>query len=428
MSSRWRAGRSSRRKEGASALGTIVVASLVLGELAPRVDDRNVPWLASRMGEPQTVALLSSVASGMMVFTGITFSLLFVLLQFGSTAYSPRIVAIVARPRILGRAGGTFIGTFLYALMALRGVGALSGGQTSSLTVWVAFAWLFGSVWMLIRLVEFVASLLQANVLYLLGDTGRREISRMYSPLPAAACVNTPTPLGPPTRTLVHQGPPRYLLAIDVEGLVALARAAGAVVRVPASIGDPIAAGAVLATVHGGGLDIPASALRDAFRLDRDRVLEDDPKYALRLLVDVAIRALAPGLNEPTTAVLALDQIESILAILGGLQLEVGEVCDASGALRLVYEVTRWEEYLELAVAEIQHYGAGSVQVGRRLAALFDFLIEQVPTVRRDAVERLAQGQLASLGRHFPDSIARAQAAQRDRQGFGHSRDRPHIR
>jgi hypothetical protein len=68
-----------------------------------------------------------------------------------------------------------------------------------------------------------------------------------------------------------------------------------------------------------------------------------------------------------------------------------------------------------------------AVQVERRLAALYDFLIEQVPPVRRDAVERLAQGRLTSLGRHFPDSIARAQAAQRDRQGFGHSRDRVRI-
>ena len=106
-------------------LGVPVLASLALGTLVPRLDDRHIPWLASRMGEPATVALLSATASGMMVFTGIVFSLLFVILQFASMAYSPRIVAIVTKPRTLGKACGIFVGTFVYALLALRGVGSL---------------------------------------------------------------------------------------------------------------------------------------------------------------------------------------------------------------------------------------------------------------------------------------------------------------
>ena len=118
-----------------------------------------------------------------MSFTGIVFSLLFLMLQFGSTAYSPRIVAVVARPRTLGRAGGVFIGTFLYALMALRGVGALGGGATSDLTLWVRSPGWSGASPCSVSSADLLMSLMQTNVLFLLGDTGQREIDRLYSPL-----------------------------------------------------------------------------------------------------------------------------------------------------------------------------------------------------------------------------------------------------
>jgi uncharacterized membrane protein len=99
------------------------------------------------------------------------------------------------------------------------------------------------------------------------------------------------------------------------------------------------------------------------------------------------------------------EGLRLLLVSLGHSHLETGAVCDATGALRLVYEATTWDDYLELRVAEIQHYGAASVQVQRRLAELFAFLAENVPEARRPAVERLAGPLLA---------------APRDRQGLGH--------
>lgn len=417
-------------KGGAVTLGKYVLASLLVGFIVPRFDDAGLGWLSSGLQPSQVVAFLQAVASGMLAFTGIIFSLFFVMLQFGSTAYSPRIVAVVARPRMLGKAGGVFIGTFLYALMALRGVGSLRGGATSDLTVGVAFLWLVGSVCMLVRLVESLTGLIQTNVLYLLGDTGQREIARMYAPFgededgEARLDERARLPQGAPSQVLVHRGSPRYLLGLDVERLVALARGAGAVIHVPSSPGDVIANRSVLALVYGASA-VPEQPLRDAILVGRDRRMAEDPKYAIRLLVDIAVRALAPGLNEPTTAVLALDQIESLLVSLGNAKLDTGEVRDASGALRLVFEAPTWENYLELAVAEIQHYGAAALQVERRLAELFGFLAEHVPEGRRGAVQRLAQDRLATVRERFPDALLRAQAAARDRQGIGHASPRP---
>ena len=270
------------------------------------------------------------------------------------------------QPRTLGRAAGVFVGTFLYALMALRGVGSLPGGATSDLTIWVAFAWLLASVWMLIELAGLLSNLMQTNVLFLLGDAGHREI---------------------------------------VERLVALARDADAVLHVPFSIGDAITDRAALAFVHGGDGRVCESALRDAVLVERDRKLQTDPKYALRLLVDIAVRALATGYNQPTTTIQALDHIQALLVSLGHCHLETGVVRDATGAPRLVYEATTWEDYLELGLAEIQHCAAASVQVDRRLAELFAFLAENLSEARRPAVERMA-GELL--------------AGPRDRQGLGH--------
>jgi uncharacterized membrane protein len=395
-------------KLGAGTTWRLIALALALGYFVPRFDDRGAPWLTTRLGEPQITAFLQAVASGMMSFTGIVFSLLFVMLQFGTIAYSARIVAVVLQPRTLGRAAGVFVGTFLYALMALRGVGSLPGGATSDLTIWVAFAWLLASVWMLIELAGLLSNLMQTNVLFLLGDAGHREIEKVYLPLGPGAAPGPSDighPLGPVTQAVRYRGPTRYVVGLDVERLVALARDADAVLHVPFSIGDAITDRAALAFVHGGDGRVCESAVRDAVLVERDRKLQTDPKYALRLLVDIAVRALATGYNQPTTTIQALDHIQALLVSLGHCHLETGVVRDATGAPRLVYEATTWEDYLELGLAEIQHCAAASVQVDRRLAELFAFLAENLPEARRPAVERLA-GELL--------------AGPRDRQGLGH--------
>ncbi|HTB74384.1 MAG TPA: DUF2254 family protein [Polyangiaceae bacterium] len=395
---------------GAAATWRYIAVALLLGYFTPRFDDRGVPWLSTHLGEHQIVAFLQAVASGMMTFTGIIFSLLFVMLQFGTMAYSPRVVAVIWRPRTLGTAAGVFVGTFLYALMALRGVGVLKNGATSDLTIWVAFVWLLGSVFMLVRLVELLSGLMQTNVLFLLGDTGQREIERTYERLAPGAAPAPPdigAPLGPATRVVRYEGPPRYLVALDVPRLARLAREADVVLRIPCSLGDAITERAVIAVVHGARAktDVDDGEVRKALRVSRSRKLEADPKYAIRLLVDIAVRALATGHNQPSTAIEALDHIQALLTSLGNSCLETGAVRDATGALRLVYEATTWEDYLELGLTEIQHYGASSVQVERRLAEVVASLVEHLPAPRRAAVERM----FGFLG-----------AAPRDRQGLGH--------
>lgn len=168
------------------------------------------------------------------------------------------------------------------------------------------------------------------------------------------------------------------------------------------------------------GRTVPPRRLLALIELGLERETRVDPKYALRLLVDVALRALSDT-NDQTTVVQALDQIEALLIKLGNLELNVGRVRDSAGELRLVYDATTWEEYLELALAEVQHYGATSLQTGRRLAALLAFLREHVPAPRRVAVDLLAQQHVAVVAEALHGQALIVVQRGGDRQGLGHT-------
>jgi uncharacterized membrane protein len=126
-------------------VGLYLAAALLLGWTVPRLTEGPLARANPKLGDDEIIAFLSSVSSGMMAFTGIIFALLFILLQFGSTAYSLHVVPILTRNATLRHAVGVFTGTFVYSLMALHGVGAVDGG-TPEVVVWVAFLWLLASV------------------------------------------------------------------------------------------------------------------------------------------------------------------------------------------------------------------------------------------------------------------------------------------
>lgn len=161
-------------------------------------------------------------------------------------------------------------------------------------------------------------------------------------------------------------------------------------------------------------------------RLAAERTFEQDPKYAIRLLVDIAIRALSPAVNDPTTAVQALDQIEDLLRRLGRRQLDAGRAYDETGTLRLTFPVPTWEDYLALSIDEIRQFGATSVQVMRRLrASLVGLADGEVLETHRSAVRQYLEHLNLGIGRSSFDDQDQAAALQEDRQGLGLSHKRP---
>jgi uncharacterized membrane protein len=419
----WRHPKRGTRPVSSAVAWPYIFASLLLGFVLPHLHQGPLGWANPLLRDEQVISFLSSVSSGMMAFTGIVFSLLFIMLQFGSSAYSPHLVAMLSRNKTLTHAGGVFTGTFLYTLMALREVGTLPGGLTPGLTVWVAFLWLLGSVFVLMRLVRVFAGLAITEVLEMLGESGAAAISRSYGPYarPREDTEDVLEPM-PVTQALVHTGRPAYLVGMDIERLVALASAVDGVIRVRAAVGDSLSPQTRVAVVEGGKGRIPDWELWSALYLARDRTEEQGPKQSIRLLVDIALRSLSLGINDPTSAVRALDQIEGLLVELGRSDLDIGRVRDAEGVLRLTFPAPTWEEYLELGVTEIQFYGHNSVQVDRRLAAVYAHLRRVVPEPRQAAVERLAARGLATVEHSFPEEAwLRRMAAGGDRQGLGHT-------
>ena len=155
------------------------------------------------------------------------------------------------------------------------------------------------------------------------------------------------------------------------------------------------------------------------------RSFEQDPKYAIRLLVDIPIRALSPAVNDPTTAVQALDQIEDLLRRLGCRQLEAGYPRDAAGKIRVIFPVPTWQDYLALAFDEIRLCGAASIQVDRRLREALVGLGETVAVdERRAAVQQYLDHLNLEIRQSSFDDQDRAAAQQEDRQGLGLSRKR----
>jgi uncharacterized membrane protein len=140
--------------------------------------------------------------------------------------------------------------------------------------------------------------------------------------------------------------------------------------------------------------------------------------------VDIAIKALSPAINDPTTAVQALDQVEDLLLRLGRADLDAGRVRDERGILRLVFPVPRWEDFLVLAFDEIRYCGASSIQVMRRMRALLEDLKENVPPQRRPALQRYLVRVDTGTRRAFEDGDDRKDALEEDRQGLGLSREK----
>lgn len=400
-------------------------SAIAAGIFLPRLETRFLGHWVSDVNISAAMAMYSAIASGMITLTGIVFSLTFVMVQFSATAYSPRLVLWVARDPLISHALGIFMATFLYAVAALAWLGRSDVGVpfVSALAV---VGLLLASVAFFIALVQRIAALQVSRLLTFTGDRGREVIDALYPSLDLT--INT---VGPVVSKAVrqasfqicaHRGRPLAVQRIDTDALRYLAQRVGGVMEVAVAVGDTVMEGTPLLHVYGARAFLDERSLRDAFDLGEERTFEQDPKYALRLLVDIAVKALSPAINDPTTAVQALDQIGDLLLRLSRRRLEIGTLCDQEGKTRVVVPYPSWDDFLCLAFDEIHYYGATSVQVMRRMNALIVDLLYLAPIERRDGLRSWQRSLDASIQRTFPDAEERQRASVADRQGLGISR------
>ncbi len=190
-------------------------------------------------------------------------------------------------------------------------------------------------------------------------------------------------------------------------------------IRVLPAVGDFVPQGAPLVEVLGAPAAVDEEALRDAFSIGIDRTQQQDLALGFRHLADIAVRALSSGINDPTTAVQALDYIHDLLRRLVVHPLRPRYVSDGDGNLRVVLRRMAWNNLLEIAVTEIRQYGHGSVQVMRRLLYTLEDLLTLAPPHRRASLERQRALVLRAVEHSFAAPEDRALASCSDPQGLG---------
>jgi uncharacterized membrane protein len=298
-----------------------------------------------------------------------------------------------------------------------------ASGKVPFLSAWLVFGLLLGSIGMFIALIERLGMLQVNRMLIFTGDHGRKAIEELY---PSTKSASTLATTGSAkfdglrvTQTLTHIGRPQVIQAVRVEELLSLAKEARGIIEVTAAVGDTILEMSPLVRVYAAPQPLDEQRLKSAFEIGDERTFEQDPKYAIRLVVDIAIKALSPAINDPTTAVQALDQIEDLLIRLGQRQLDIGKHRDDQGALHLVVPFPTWDDFLRLALDEIRYCGASSVQVMRRMNALINNLLEVLHATRHAALRHWQERLQGTIERSFKDADEKQEASVADRQGLG---------
>jgi uncharacterized membrane protein len=158
------------------------MVTVALGMVFPRLEYRYLGSYHHGMTVSAATAAFSAVASGMLALTAIVFSLAFVMVQFSSTAYSPRLVLWLSRDPIIWHAMGIFTATFLFALVALGWIDRNGSGQVPFFSTWAVIVLLIASVLVLARLVQRLTILQGTEVLYYISQRGRQVIHEVYPP------------------------------------------------------------------------------------------------------------------------------------------------------------------------------------------------------------------------------------------------------
>ena len=360
----------------------------------------------------------------MITFTGIIFSAVFVAAQIQTSSYSPRLAARLRRDRVIIAGLALPTATASYSLFALASIGReidRTGAQTTpALTVGLALVLTFVTFGAFVALVQRAFDSTQiGGILRGLLLHANRVIEDVHPERSGGAPSPAVGPLGGASAELHHHGPPAVLASVDrararaPRGRERRVRRGGPDDRPVHRARDARAAAARRRAAARRGL------ARRVLVLARQRSMDQDPAFALRMFVDIAIRALSPAVNDPTTAVQTLDRIETLLVELHGRDTGPSVVLDERGEARGRFPAPSWGEYVDLGLIEIRHYGGRSAQVARRLRALHSHLLEIVSEAERERVELERRLLDEALAASFPDESEREILSRPDRLGLG---------
>lgn len=397
-----------------------IVAALMVLPIV-RAVDRWLDWSWFNFTPDGARAVLGSLSGSMLTFLIFALSALLLVVQLASGQLTPRIITIALANRLSKIALGVFAFSYTFALGALGRIEDRVP-QTSVLVAVVANLASIGFFFWFVQ--QLAWGLRPVAMLRNVAEAGRLVIDSVY-PRPHDPDSGAEIPLRdsrPATaRVVVYGGQSGSLLAFSASELLALASNADCMIEMIPQVGDFLSQGDPLFRIYPPEKNVDEKALCQRVAIGPERTMEQDPTFAFRIMVDIASRALSPAINDPTTAVLAIDQIHWLLQHVGSRQLDPGMLCDSRGEVRLAYPTPKWEDFVMLAVSEIRLFGAGSLQIPRRLRAMLEHLIEVLPATREPALRRELALVQKSVVRDYADGEDRKTAGTSDRQGMGGS-------
>jgi uncharacterized membrane protein len=395
-----------------------IVAALIGASLLTRWEQA---WDSPASISVETARIvMSTVAASTFTLVVLLSSAILLAVQLASAQLTPRIIAMVYRNRYQKFAFSLFVFNFTFSVSVLAHIET----AVPRIAAYIAAYGFLVNLGLFIFLTDNIGKMLRpSSAVRAVAMSGRAVIRAVY-PAPLESDSTPPAAIkdvsADETRTVLSTVD-GAVLAFDLKGLVNLAQRGNCLIELVPEVGQFIAVGDPLFRLYHGGENVSETSLRNSVAEGSERTLEQDPLFAFRVLVDIASKALSPAINDPTTAVLAIDQIHHLLRDVGKRFLGDGREEDAAGRPRLVYRTPNWQEFVQLGTTEIRHYGRDSIQVQRRLRAMLKDLIDTLPARRAPVLQKELALLATSSKRTFPDLDDQTLAESGDLQGIGGS-------
>ena len=343
----------------------IVVAHILLASVLVGWEHQYGPvkWLSTEPAAAQTV--LSTLAGAMMTVVSVVYSILLVALSLASMPFSTRILAGFVRDGTSQTVLGLFVGAFIYSLLVLRSVHTEPSPFVPGLAFSVAIGLALFSLGSLLYFIHRIIQLIQANHLVDgLATDAEPIIDEVFPSLgPAVHEPPPPQAAGAPVLAL-RSG---YIQLVDVEALVALAGASD--IRLLRPMGGFVVEGTPLFMVSPPeDAEALGNRLRECVDLGATRTLQADAEYGVRQIVDIALKAISPAINDPSTAATCIDHLSRLLVRAATRGAPPSVYPSVNG--RFVLQATSFSDLLDLTLEQLRQYGKTDMAVALRLLRL----------------------------------------------------------
>lgn len=404
------------------ALWMTAFSGLALGLVAfdtwldQRLDPQDIPRLL-RSHPDDARALLGAIVGAMLTVVSLGFSIVMVAVVQMSNAYSPRLLRLYIADERNQHVLGILLATFLYSLIVLRSVRQSGFAPTVATNVGVLLA-IFATIALIAFLHHVPQSLKVNSIIHLILERSEAELDRAFPHAIGIGCEPADEPADEPVRITAWRS--GYVQIFDIDPLSEPKLSGPMVIRMHWRMGDFVLEGTPFASVRGSFAGRDRKALERSCVIGTERTMRQDPGFGIQQLTDIALRALSPGINDPTTACAAIDALTVLLAKLATRERVSSWRCDRSGRIRVHFRTVTFAEMVETSFMRILVYGAQEIQVVLRLISACEQLRHvvgppQQATLREllQAVHQRAREQLSidAHRRTLAQELARAHAS-----------------